>query len=272
MQLQIEPLNACNADCVFCPYSRHTRKRQVMPMGLFRKIIDEAATIPLIDQITLTGLGEPLLDPHVIERIKYVRKMMREISVTLFTNGSKLTVDLAGKLAKAGLSTMYVSLNGVNARQRKEAMGLDDYDSVVKVLNEIIAAPIGEMAVVIKAIASKDLLEPGDSDTFQHTWGGATEMGGNAFLHLEGNWAGIMYSPRVKPRGSCARALDHIMVLSDGRVSMCCFDAEGKTIFGDLNSQTLREIYSSEKAVAYRRAHVEGRRQELELCKECTAI
>jgi hypothetical protein len=62
------------------------------------------------------------------------------------------------------------------------------------------------------------------------------------------------------------------MVLWDGRVSLCCFDAEGAVILGDLKTQTLREVFGGDKAVGIRLAHVEGRRQELPLCNTCTAI
>jgi len=63
MQLQVENINVCNARCVFCPYPTMKRKHTVMSLELHRKIVDEVATIPRFDQFTITGLGEPFLDP-----------------------------------------------------------------------------------------------------------------------------------------------------------------------------------------------------------------
>jgi radical SAM protein with 4Fe4S-binding SPASM domain len=81
-----------------------------------------------------------------------------------------------------------------------------------------------------------------------------------------------MWPVRRVPRTPCRRAMNQIMVLWDGRVSLCCFDAEGAVILGDLNHQSLRDVYNGTIALGIRQAHHEGRRGELALCKDCTAI
>lgn len=244
-------------------------------MPLFRKIIDEAADIKRINHVTLTGLGETLLDRHLEERLTYIRSKMPYILLDIYTNGSQLTLERGLRLAATGISVIYVSINGVSKEARQQIMGLDDYDTVAtetrKLIDEL--KRIGSSTrVIVKAVMSKDLMENADQEKFMELWGGPWEQGGNAFRHLEGNWAGVMYPVRVKPTKACARALNEIMVLSDGRVSLCCFDGEGEVVFGDLNTQTIREVFAGEKALAYRQAHVEGRRQELKLCATCTAI
>ena len=77
---------------------------------------------------------------------------------------------------------------------------------------------------------------------------------------------------RVVPTQSCARAFGQIMVLWDGRVSLCCFDGEGDEILGDLKTQTIREVYNAGRALEIRTAHAEGRRGEIPLCRNCTSI
>ena len=103
-------------------------------------------------------------------------------------------------------------------------------------------------------------------------WGGGVADGGNAFLHLEGNWAGKNYKVRTTQTTPCSRALSSIMVLADGRVSLCCQDAEGEVTFGDLHTETLRDIYQKEAYVKLRQTHIDGRRNELLLCKDCAMI
>lgn len=281
MQLQIEPLNVCDAACVFCPYISMKRSHRLMSMDLFHKIIDEAAGISRLAEITLTGLGETLLDPHLDERLAYVRSKLPNIKLDLFTNGTRLTVERYQRLKDAGLTILYVSLNAVSHKMRQQVMKLDDYEQVRAVLHQIIALRNAEGGpqIVVKAVGSKDLMDHGDIEEFVEEWGGMcdtvnprTGRVGHAMVHLEGNWAGVMYPMRIAPEKACGRALNEIMVLSDGRVSLCCFDSEGEVIFGDLNTQTIREVFAGEKAVSYRLAHSEGRRQELKLCATCTAI
>jgi sulfatase maturation enzyme AslB (radical SAM superfamily) len=273
IQLQIETINVCQAACVFCPYPKQERKHALMSMGLYKKIIDEAADIPLIDAVTITGLGETLLDPNIFERIEYIREKMGErIRTDVYTNGHLLTVDKANRFAKAGLNLLYISMNAIEQRKRKEMMGLDDYERVEATVKEIIATNKSKMQVIVKAVMNKDLWEGGDIDLFMEKWGGSCKDGGHAFVHLEGNWAGKNYKVRTTQRQPCSRALGSIMILSNGQVCLCCQDYEGEVIFGDLNTQTLKEIYSSEKFVKYREDHIEGKRSELFLCKDCTMV
>lgn len=286
IQLQIETTNVCQADCVFCPYSVMQRPKGTMDLALYKRIVDEAATIPSIEKLTLTGLGETLLDRHLVARIDYARRTLPAgVSIDLYTNGSLLRPKLTDALIAAGLDVLYVSLNATTAEKRREIMHLDDFDRVMAYTQYAIAAfderaaALGlpanrqRLRVIVKGIASKDLMEVGEHEQFQQSWGGDWDKGGAAYLHLEGNWAGsIGAKMRTQPRNACSRALGQIMVLWTGEVSLCCFDAEGAVILGDLRTQTLREMYGGPKALGIREAHVNGRRSELELCRTCTAI
>ena len=275
LQLQIECTNVCNADCVFCPYGKMQRAKGTMPMPLFRKIVDEAATIPLISHITITGLGEPLLDRHLLERLRYIRAKLPHILLDMYTNGTYLRKKVVDDLIDVGLSVLYISLNGVDAQKRREIMKVDDYDEVVEYIKYAKAATAGTgTRVLVKGIVSKDLMEAGDQETFANQWGGrySPESKQGAYLHLEGNWAGKVWPMRVTPTQACSRALSQIMVLQDGRVSLCCFDSEGEMVLGDLNHQSLREIYGGPLALGIREAHNDGRRSEIALCKNCTGI
>lgn len=286
LQLQIETTNTCRYACVFCPHETMQRPQGTMGMPIFKKIIDEAATIPVIEKLTLTGLGETLQDRFLVERIRYARAVLpRGVSIDLYTAGGLLRPALTDQLIAAGLDVLYVSLNAVSAEKRLEIMGVDDYDQVVGYTTYAIEAfdraatarglPKARttLRVIVKGIASKDLMEVGEHEQFQNQWQGDWDKGGAAYLHLEGNWAGSVGAKmRTRPRNACSRALSQIMVLWDGRVSLCCFDAEGAVILGDLNHQTLRAIYGGQPALGIREAHIEGRRGDLPLCRTCTAI
>jgi MoaA/NifB/PqqE/SkfB family radical SAM enzyme len=272
MQLQIETINICDAKCVFCPYPDMKRPKGTMPMPLFERLIDEAATIPQIDKVTLTGLGEPLLDKHLMERLHLIRNKMQIGCLDLYTNGSRLTMRHIQEFVKVPVDVLYVSLNAISRDGRKQIMGLDDYDHVENILREAIDRfKDCSLKIVVKGVTGTDLMESGVGNEFVSKWGDWSN-GGNGFLHLEGNWGGITWKSRTKPSMPCLRALEQIMVLQDGRVSLCCFDSEGDVILGDLNKQSLREVYNSGLAVEYRKAHAEGRRGELKLCSTCTTI
>jgi uncharacterized Fe-S cluster-containing radical SAM superfamily enzyme len=245
-----------------------------MGSDLYEKIINEVKTIPLIERLTITGLGEPTLDPGLWDKIGYARKeLLPRMEIDVYTNGSTLTNDMIRCFQKAGLSCLYVSLNAIDRLKRFEVMGLDDYDRLEPVLLKAIKDGTGDMKIVISAVQEKDLFDGEEVMQFLEKWGGCTGgPNGHAFLHLEGNWAGWNYMPRTTQRNICCRCTNHIMVLSDGRVCLCCQDYDGKTIFGDLNEETLRQVYQKEPYIYYRKMHFENKRKELELCKTCTMI
>lgn len=234
-----------------------------MDWSLFTQIIDQAATFPSITHVTLTGLGEPLLDSHIFRRLTYVREMMPSVELDLTTNGHLLTPVLLQYLVDVPLSCLTISLNAANATKREAIMGLRDYWHVVAMCHE--ARRLG-LRLRVSVVVAKDLLEGAEQEALRETWGES------AFLVLEGNWAGHTGRARVPMTTPCPRAMYDIMVLWDGRVVPCCFDGEGQMVFGDLARESLADIFAGSAAASFRRAHAEGRRREVPLCAGCTSI
>src|SRR6185437_14470829 len=67
--VQIESTNICNAKCVFCPRDEMHRRQGVMSFDLFRKIVDECATLG-ITHVRVHNYGEPFLDRHLTEKVR----------------------------------------------------------------------------------------------------------------------------------------------------------------------------------------------------------
>jgi radical SAM protein with 4Fe4S-binding SPASM domain len=58
-----------------------------------------------------------------------------------------------------------------------------------------------------------------------------------------------------------------LVVLADGRVTVCCADPEGEAVVGHVDEAPLQEILNNERMCAFRRAHF--RREFPALCREC---
>lgn len=238
-----------------------------MHMGLYQKIISDGAAIPQISLVTLTGLGETLLDSLLLERVRYARRLCPDKKIDIFTNGTYLTIPLILDLKDAGVNVIHVSLNGVNSKQRHDQMGLKDYDHVVSVLQQLpkyLNKMTEDFHVYVKGIIATDLMKREDTLLFGTQWGPL------AYVSTETNWAGTTRQHRVPANECCCRAIGQFMVLVDGRVAMCCADANGQVIFGDMKSQTIREVYNSPEYVKFREVHNENRRDELPICAYCS--
>ena len=248
------------------------RKLGNMPMPLFKKILDEAAGIELITQVCITGLGEPMLDRFIVERVKYAREKKPRAIIDLFTNGVYLTPERFQALRAVGISSVQVSLNAVSGWQHEEIMGLKGQFDLVCANIDYAIANRGGVNVEVRAVMSGDDFTRTDGYEFYERWG-ERGKGGYGALISEGNWADDNRTMRkFDPNDGCHRALGQIYVLWDGKVTTCCFDPIGKQVFGDLNTQTLREVYSSPDYTAFREAHSNNQADKYKMCAECTRI
>src|SRR3954468_9302483 len=75
--LQVSVTNVCNARCSFCAYRlvAHTgRPTGVMKMDVFKKTVDEYSKLGGKGIDLTPTVGDPLLDPTLIEKVKYLRE------------------------------------------------------------------------------------------------------------------------------------------------------------------------------------------------------
>jgi len=247
-----------------------------MSMELFQKIVDEAATISIIDELCLTGLGEPTLDPKLVDRVKYARSKLPNARIGIFTNGVHLTPAKFEVLRDAGLSHMVVSLNAARASQHEAIMGLKNKYYVVANNAKYAVSNRGKISIEVRAVASEGNWTEADSAEFLALWG-QSGKGGFGQIILEGNWAGANRDSRsFKPNEACGRALGQIYVLADGKVTTCCFmptaDVE-EALMGDLTKQTIREVYNNNpRYVTFRKDHFEDRADKYTFCAGCSRI
>ncbi|MEW6472871.1 MAG: radical SAM protein [Actinomycetota bacterium] len=112
-ELQVEVTGACNLRCRMCLVRyRPALDRVSGSLGLedFLHLVD---CNPNLERVTLQGLGEPLLAPHLFEMIEYASA--RGIDVGFNTNATLLTRQKAERLVRSGLSWLHISLDGATA-------------------------------------------------------------------------------------------------------------------------------------------------------------
>jgi MoaA/NifB/PqqE/SkfB family radical SAM enzyme len=279
--LQLETTTTCNSVCSFCPYKDNKERRgKVMSMELFKKLMDEMATIPQIGVMVPQGIGEPLLDPLLDERLAYCRDL--DIYTFFFTNGYLLKPERFDRLVESGLDDLVVSLNAVNAEQHEKIMGVPgQFDKVVANCEYVLANKPDKMKFHIHAVKNDDTFNDYHAIAFQNRWGSAIKGTGVGKIIEEGNWGGLnRYAPikgesmyRIGVDKGCWRANNLIYVLWDGKVTMCCYDPYGtKAIWGDLSVQTIREVYSNPEFVQFREDHWNNKATRQKHCRGCTRI
>ena len=251
-----------------------------MSMDLYRKIIDDAATIPQIDSIAFSALGEPTLDRFLVERVAYARKARPDWTpFEVYTNGTGMTPAKFDALREAGVDSVTFSINAVSPSQHEEIMGLKGmFGKVVANAKYATENHQGKVDVLVKAVRDDKHFTMEDQVRFYLMWGMRLRpdlMPGHGQVVWMCNWAGgvpLVEGREIEPDSCCGRALQQISILWDGKVTMCCYDPLNTFPLGDLNKQTLREVYNAEKYVTFREDHNNNQASKYELCKGCTRV
>lgn len=274
LELNFGTTGFCHAKCKFCIYPSEENARLPkghMSMALYKKIIDEAATIEPINILIFSGLSESLLDPLFTKRIAYAHQARPEWFIDVYTTGVLLTPDKFEELKAAGLTRAAISLNAVRPEQHEKIMGLKGkFDLVCENIKYAIAHRGDRTWVDVRAVYNEDFTMD-DVREFYRRWGHAA-LDGYGKVNQEMNWAGQLGRTinEFDPNSACVRALGRITVYWDGRVPLCCLDLLVKHPFGDLNKQTLREIYNSPEYVRFRELHRDNRAAQHPACAVCT--
>lgn len=266
--VRIESTNLCNANCTTCTRDIMTRGKDVMDMGLFKKVVDECSANK-IRTIHLHNFGEPLIDKGLFEKIRYAKQ--KHINTRLFSNLSLLDKEKAGFLIDSGLSRIKISIDG-NSRETYEGIrrGLS-FDRVVGNINMLITerqrlkAKTPKIGLVFVE-TEKNRHEKAD---FIKRWKGRVDSINISSYH---NWAGGLGDSRKDSRQlPCLRIWQTFTVLCNGDVALCCMDYDGAVKLGNVKDNTIYEIFNGKKLQKIREAHLKGDFEKIPICKNCEA-
>ncbi|CAM3315913.1 SPASM domain-containing protein [Kibdelosporangium persicum] len=158
-ELQVEVTGACNLRCRMClvRYAPPVgRSEGALSYPAFRDLVD---TLPELTKLTLQGLGEPLLAPHLLDMIRYATE--RRVQVGFNSNGVLLNRQWARDLVAAGTSWVHISLDGATASTYEDVRHSTtfkprpgQFDQVVANLRTLVAerAAAGATKPVIKLV------------------------------------------------------------------------------------------------------------------------
>lgn len=284
-RIQLELVFGCNASCIMCPVNMPSkRKKGIMSIDLFKKIVDEMAPFKEhIGKFDLWGLGEPLLDKTLYEKIAYARsKGFRNLAIA--TNTDLLKKEYQNHLLESGLDTVIFSIDGYKKETHERIrLGLN-FDRVIENAQSIIEKRNTgnyKTRFVFRFIRQESnkaewedfkeywtsRISPEREDMIigydVHTWGGEMPVSDSS---IEKRDLEIEQKP-------CHHVYDRLMVLQDGTVPMCCSDMHhGKYALGNVNESLPIDVFNNEKINKIREIHEAGKKNSMRICKECTIL
>ena len=232
--IEIETINRCNNDCSFCPVNVHSdkRKRTVMSRELFYKIIDDLADINYNGVVSLYSNNEPLLDERIYEFVEYVKQKLPYAKQDLYTNGILLNHERLDRLSKC-VDKLVIDIYSEQNEVPKNMLWLNEYD---------------DKDNVVAILRNKNQI--------------LTSRGGNSPNKL----------CLQTYESFCVYPFRQLVIRSDGKVSKCCHDAYGEVTLGNLNTQSISEIWNGNAFKNLRKAMIDKGRCEIKSCQNCDVL
>ena len=282
----IETTNACNMRCEMCPRTTMmTRPVKTMKKDTFVKIIDQLTPfsadewknweqfchsvygisrenmsenhfflyiIPKV--IQLHGYGDPLLDRNMAE---YVKLLHDKGFFSYFScNPANIDIETTKKMFENHLDYIKYSLESVSDTTQKKIRGkASDFSESYKKIMELleIKQEHGYQTTII--ITMLNLNRPDQMEDFRQLK--EAFSGKDVYLYLKSEdqqWYRKDYHGTVSIHWSeiCKHPWMSMTIKSNGEAAMCMEDFNNEIILGDVNKESLSDIWNGEKYRQFR--------------------
>ncbi len=266
--VDIELASVFNLKCPMCYTISDEFKQKVnaklMDFDLFKKIVDEIADD--VPAIRLSLRGESTLHPKFIECIQYAKdKGIKEIS--FLTNGSKLDRENFIKMMGAGTSWITISFDGLGEEYEKirKPLKYDEMLEKIKAIKEI-KKEFGVNKPVIKIQGIWPSIRVNPEEFYNTLAPYVDSVAFNPLIDFHKNpddkvFIDGFYCPMIYQR---------LVIGADGLVMMCSNDEENIHTIGDINKQSVYDIWHGEELNKVRELHKKTNGyKELEVCRNC---
>ncbi len=293
--MQIEPTNRCNLRCSLCPVTTGMdRPSGFMDFGLYKRLIDEAGEDLFL--ILLWDWGEPFIHPDIYDMIAYARG--KGIKLVSSTNGHLFArEEHAEKVVRSGLDSLIFAMDGISQETYEKFRQGGKLETVLQGIRNVVAqkkalgsrTPLINLRFIpmrhnehemgslrdlarclgVDALTFKTLnpVNPAETDPKKDS--------DNPYLPCESRYQRFKYASdgfaaRLRvDKNPCKHLWNMPVIHWNGVICSCPYDPKEEYPLGDLNTQSLAEIWDGEPYRRMRRRFREDW-QGLPICANCS--
>jgi radical SAM protein with 4Fe4S-binding SPASM domain len=251
------------------------RKKGIMRWDLFTKIVDEIAQVDKTVRVWMVFFGEALLlkkrRPTIFDMIAYA-KGRGLADVVLNSNANLLDKASSKELIRSGLDAIYIGIDAFRPETYARIRVGGNYEKVVRNTLDLMRLKQmmnSEKPEVFLQFVEMDINQ-GEEEDFIKFW---NQQGAVVKIRPKVSWAGLIDAPNLmldrEERWPCYWAMRTMSITDTGKVVTCAVDLDAKFIAGDINHQSLKEVWNGELK-ALRQCHLLNQFHALpENCREC---
>ena len=234
--VEINPTELCNRTCSFCPRSDpdiYPNRKLHMTVDIADKLSTQLYNANFTGDIHITGWGEPLLNPDILEIIS---KFSRYFFTEMISNGDRLlSKRISHKdLTSYGLHSIIVDCYDNEQQTMAMETLLSDFEGKQRIRSNY---------------------DTGNANLLQ--------------LYNFNNRGGTLGAVKSMQR-QCWMPMYKAFVDWDGGVGLCCNDwARKQKDFGNINTDTFSNIWMSNEFKYVRKQLLEANRKDLSACSGC---
>jgi len=264
--IQIQTTGTCNARCEMCPYkhSWFIDNHGIMTDELFDKILDQLDP-DFTGKICPYLMNEPFADPYMIKRLEQLKSRFKKATIEISTNAELLDdfkiesiVNLLDNHDK-----IVISHHGIDDESLERTMRIK-YIRTINNIIRLIRRVNGNIPIAIQTMAvSKDNnYRYRSTRSIKRYW---DKIFKDANLEWNNVWLSTLefhnragnvnikgwnYNKKIRDIGPdhpfyCKKFDKSLNILWNGETVLCCMDYMHETPFGDLNKQTIDDIFKS---------------------------
>ena len=283
--IRIEPSSACNLRCLHCPTGTEIIPRGVMSDAQFCRIIERIrGREKAIRGIVLYHGGEPLLNKNIFIYAKTLRTMEIPFIKTV-SNGMLVNDDILYDLCAGNIDSIEISLDAGSVQEndfiRKNADALLIIKNIKKIIDYKKKYYLSKPLVYISS--TQFAVTETDSIPSIPQW--LVDCLGTEYLSdIEGIktvWAMVWPSTLMqnkqltnRPNGQiasiskqCDQLQNMFTIRWNGDVVQCCYDLTSKGILGNINTESIENIWNGLSLMELRAAIENG--NPVGLCRQC---
>lgn len=274
--LVFETMFRCNLKCGMCIHSSRDKMRYAysgrLPMGIFKKIIEEANRYSC-PSLTFGGTSEPLLDDNTVDMIRF-SKANGFVDSMLNTNATLLSEGTSRRLLDSGLTRLRAGFDGITeATYNKIRKGADFRIVKNNIINFIkMRNGMGLKLPVVRVSCVHLSKNDREIDKFIEFWKPIVD-----YVSIQ------MYRPHkftkrrlqmapntelISKRAVCTQPFERLYIRGNGDAYACCSIAFSLKA-GNIFKSSIYDIWNSEKMRAFRKMLKNNEWEKIPGCRDC---
>lgn len=269
-QLVVETVSVCNLRCPVCRLGAgqidraNNPKIPFMGMDLFEKIMGDVQSY--VKHVYLHLWGEPTMHPEIGTMIRRAKQFA---TVDLATHGMFVTEEMAKDIALC--DTISVSMEGIGQEVYEKYRVRGDYEKAMRGLKLLARAAPGRVnwtwvlfsfnehqVEEAKAIAKELGVNFGAKPPYlldERTQKEMLPKSGYQRYDIDSNGTPVLKADKYK----CREFWETIYVVPNGDVVTCCYDYNNMIVCGNVNQETVADIWNGVVYQGLRRDHLARR-------------